>query len=132
MNFHKTDKKAIEINIIPIINIVFLLLIFFIAAGTLKNNDVIAVNAPVSTSGSEVASDPIEIIINRDDIIINLELVSQKDLGFVLNDLLATDPETEIMLKADAKLPATRLVEILQLIRKANGKNLYLVTEGVF
>lgn len=132
MNFNKTNKKQIEINIIPIINIVFLLLIFFIAAGTLKSTDVIPVNAPTSQTGQEVFTDPIEILVNETEIIINLELVTEKDLGFILRDLLKTDPKTEIMLKADAELDATRLVEVLKLIKKSGGTNLYLVTEGVF
>lgn len=132
MNFGQEQKKEIEINSIPIINIVFLLLIFFIAAGTIRSNDIIPVDAPISETGKEITTDPIEILVSDEFIILNLELVSEEDLYYILRDLLDSDPLTEIMLKADANLKASRMIDVLKLVRKSGGQNLYLVTTGVF
>ena len=61
-----------------------------------------------------------------------MELVTEKDLHEILEDILATDPNVEIMLKADANLKANRLIKVLKIIRKSGGQNLLLVTTGVF
>ncbi|PIR31572.1 MAG: hypothetical protein COV36_08145 [Alphaproteobacteria bacterium CG11_big_fil_rev_8_21_14_0_20_44_7] len=130
MDFGTHKKRSIEISTIPIINIVFLLLIFFIVQGTLRSTDVLPIDAPVSLSGSAVVTEPLEILIGEDEVILDLELVSDKLLEKRLINILKTDPEAEIMLKADANLNAVRLIEILQLVREAGVKNLYLITSA--
>lgn len=132
MNFTRKKRAEIEINTIPIINIVFLLLIFFIVTGTLKNTDVIPIDAPLSKSGEEVFTDPIEILIGENEIIYDLELVSEKELGLRLQSSLKLDAKIEIMLKADADLEAKRLVDVLKVVRKAGVTNLYLITNSPF
>lgn len=100
--------------------------------GTIKNQDVLPVEAPTSQSGQEVIADPIEIIVAEDEVILDLELITQNILQSELEDILHKDPEQEIMLKADSDLPAHRLIEILKIVRKAGGTNLYMVTSSPF
>lgn len=132
MNFTRKKRAEIEINIIPIINIVFLLLIFFIVTGTLKNTDVLPIDAPISKSGEEVFTDPIEILVGKNEIIYELELVSEEQLKELLEESLKRDAKAEIMLKADADLEAKRLVDVLKTVRKAGVTNLYLITNSPF
>lgn len=123
-----SQEEKIDINLTPTINIVFLLLIFFLVQGSLNNSDVLPVDAPFSKNGTTVFSDPIEILVNETELIINLELVDDTGLRDILSQVLAVDANTEIMLKADAKLDATRLVEVLQKVQDAGAKNIFLIT----
>ena len=126
--FGKSEKKKIEINIIPIINVIFLLIIFFVLAGTFKRADAVPINAPFSVSGSAVYTSPVEVMVSEHELIYDLELVSEEDLKAKLFELVKDDPNREVMLKADKDLDARKLIDTLDIIKKAGVKNLYLVT----
>ncbi len=126
------DNNQIEINMTPTINVVFLLLIFFLVQGSVNNSEVLEIDAPFSSSGTTVFSDPIEILVNKYELIINLELVEDDGLRDILQSVLKGDPNTEIMLKADAELEAKRLVEVLNKVQEAGAKNIFIVTAAGF
>lgn len=48
-----TRSTASDDNLIPMINVVFLLLVFFMVAGTIRSADPILVDAPIARSGAE-------------------------------------------------------------------------------
>lgn len=120
--------ERIDINLTPTINIIFLLLIFFIVQGSVNNSDVLKIDAPFSKHGTTVFSDPVEILVAENELIINLELVEDGVLQDQLAKILTADASTEIMLKADAELPAKRMVEVLETVQKSGAKNIFLVT----
>jgi biopolymer transport protein ExbD len=125
-------EEKIDINLTPTINIVFLLLIFFLVQGSLSNSDVLPIDAPFSKNGTTVFSDPIEILVNKYDLIINLEIVTDQGLRDILSQILAVDSTTEIMLKADAELDAIRLVEVLKNVQDSGAKNIFLITAAPY
>lgn len=122
------EEEKIDINLTPTINIVFLLLIFFVVQGSLNNDDVLPIDAPFSVHGTTVFSDLVEILISKHELIVNLELVDDSGLQNELKEILTVDADTEIMLKADANLDAARLVEVLQKVQDAGAKNIFLIT----
>lgn len=128
MFVENNTEEPIDINLTPTINIVFLLLIFFVVQGSVNSSDVLPVDAPLSKNGTTVFSDPIEILVNETELIFNLELLDDNAMKSALENILQADPETEIMLKADAKLEAKRLVGVLEKVQEAGAKNIFLVT----
>lgn len=130
MNFSNQKKRKIEISLVPIINIIFLLVIFFIVTGNMKNYDVLEIYPPISSSGNEFSSNPLEILIDDEEIILNLELVDEKTLQKVISKVTAKYPYVEIMIKADAESEAKNLVHVMELIQQAGAKNIYLLTSS--
>lgn len=126
------EAREMDIDLTPIINVIFLLLIFFVVQGSMNDEDVLQVNAPTSRFGTTVYTDPIEILVTDDELIINLELVDDAGLESILKDIVTTDANTEIMLKADKALEAVRLLEVLQKIQDSGAKNIFLVTIAPF
>ena len=59
----KQKKKARSPNLVPLINIVFLLLIFFMLTGTLKRSDIFDISPPESSTGADAEAPELVLLI---------------------------------------------------------------------
>ena len=128
MNFGIKDKRKPEISIIPVINVVFLLIIFFLLTGNMEKQDVLPINAPISQNGKSLPSSQVEILVSTNELIYNLELISEENLLSLVQEAVKKNPNLEITLKADAELDSRKLLNILKILKHSGAKNLYLVT----
>lgn len=65
MNFRKNLSDDVEVNLTPLIDVVFLLLIFFMVTTTFDRNAKIKINLPTSTNAvAEAQQDGLEVLIN--------------------------------------------------------------------
>ncbi len=130
IDIERSKRMTKEISMIPLINLVFLLLIFFLVSGTIEKFDIIPLEIPVADSGKILDEGHIVIILGQyNEIILNDELTTTEQLQHKVQTMLANNPRKIISLKADARLDAKRMIEIMDLLRQAGGKNLSLVTQ---
>jgi biopolymer transport protein ExbD len=130
MQFQRPHRKKHQVSVIPLINVIFLLLMFFIVAGTIEVVDTLDVALPMANSG--VSKPPVNAVIylGRDgNVAINSDLVSKKDLKTIIKTLFIENPEQKISIKSDAGVPAQTLVMIMNLIEESGGTDVSLVTE---
>ncbi|MFK7890586.1 MAG: ExbD/TolR family protein [Granulosicoccus sp.] len=65
MKFRRTDREELELNLTPLIDVVFLLLIFFMVSTTFQKESQISLQLPkASETESSAIDDRIEIVIN--------------------------------------------------------------------
>jgi biopolymer transport protein ExbD len=132
MEFSRQKPPPKEMNLLPVINLIFLLLIFFMVAGTIDKIDIIPVDLPVADSGKVLDEGKIVIVLGlHDDVLLNDEFVSYEQLPRVLHEALKEDPERVISIKGDAMLPAERIITVMDVVRAAGGRNLSLVTQSL-
>lgn len=132
MEINRSKRMTREISMIPLINLVFLLLIFFLVAGTIEKFDIIPVEIPVADSGKILDEGHIVIVLGQyNEILLNDELVSVDELRTRVETLLENNPRKVISLKADARLEASKMVAIMDLLRIAGGVNLSIVTQSL-
>ncbi len=130
IEFVRTRKKSKAISMIPLIDVMLALLIFFLIAGRLEQVEILKVNPPISKSGEELAQGTIMIVLGKhDEVLLNDELGTLEDLIPKLKEQLKYNPKRVITLKADNRMKATRLIEVMNAIRAAGGENLTLATE---
>lgn len=113
---------------ITLINIVFLMLIFFLIAGTLTppmERDV----ALITTAESDRAEPPHALFVTSDGVL-KAAGVETTAAAYV-DGLAASDDGAErvVKLAADRDLPALRLVEIVTELRDAGATRIAVVTE---
>jgi len=131
MQFTRTQRPRNngDESILPLTNVVFLLLIFFMLAGTLASPDAYEIQPPVSASESQARRDGLEIEIAADGKIAldgaALDLDALKERA---RDALDADPNLALRLKADGAGDATRVVAVIQALRDAGGQRLRLIT----
>jgi len=66
MNFRKGLTDEVELNLTPLIDVVFLLLIFFMVTTTFDRDAKIKINLPTTTNAvSEAQKNPLELLIDN-------------------------------------------------------------------
>ena len=132
ISIDRHKKRIKPISLVPMINVVFLLLIFFLVAGTLEKVDVIDVELPKADSGELLDEGHVQIMLGRyDEIIINDRPVKLSEVESEIKRQLEHNPERVMTMKADARMPASRMIEVMNRIKAAGGVNLSLTTQTV-
>ncbi|UZE94566.1 ExbD/TolR family protein [Alkalimarinus alittae] len=136
MNFVQvpiSSKNQNDENLIPLINVVFLMLIFFMVAGVIRETDNSSINYPKSLSVNEIADKTITVIVNKaSEVKLNKQAVSLKQLSDQLNKrvLEELDPQDlYIILKVDGAVAAESLQGVLKAIRQVGLLKVQLITE---
>lgn len=130
IEIERHTRPVREISLIPLINITFLLLVFFLVAGSLDQYEVLTVDPPVASSGEELNQGPIVVVLGRyDEMLLDEQLISPDTLQEEIKRRLSVNPERMITIKADASMKADRLIEVLDEINEAGGKSLTIATQ---
>jgi len=130
MRLQQPHKKPREENLVPLINVVFLMLVFFLIAGSLREFQTREVK-PVEVLQTRVSDKPRQpLLINADgQITLNNHLVEADQLVSVLQKVAANSPDKIIFIVADQGLDASNFTDVLHAARKAGVKNVRLVTQ---
>lgn len=118
-----------EERVLPLINIVFLLLIFFMVAGRLAANDPFHVEPANSTSEGLPSAAPLLVLVAADGRLgLDGREVDRDALGRTVAGRIAADPSARVRLKADGRADATEVVGVMELLREAGVRKLDLLT----
>jgi biopolymer transport protein ExbD len=127
----RTRRKLRPIVVVSLIDIVFVVILFFLVAGHIEKFVVVNVDLPVADSGQRLDEGPVVVVLGRyDEILINDELYSLSDVNGVIAQQLKINPERIITIKADRMREANSLVDFMNEVKRAGGKNISLVTEA--
>jgi biopolymer transport protein ExbD len=131
MEFTRTSRKLRAISMISLIDIIFTVILFFIVGGHLEKFSVIPVELPHADSGQHLEEGPIVVMLGKlGEVIINDDLFTGDQVGSELKRQLAVNKERVITIKADSNLEANKLVDFMEQIRAAGGKNISLETQS--
>jgi biopolymer transport protein ExbD len=128
-----TGRKPIKggINLVPLINIVFLLLIFFMLTSTLTTPDEFDIALPESVSGAAHGSEPIVILIGPDGAIaVNNRPVDIGEVVAALEAALGDGEAPTVMVKADARATTSDVVAVLRRAHAAGINRVALATQA--
>ena len=115
-------------RILPLINIVFLLLIFFMLAGRLSAPDPFATEPPASASEAPAAAG-IEVLAAADGgLALDGRIVPETELVAAIERRLAAGASSDMRLRVDGALTAARAIGIMDRLRKAGAEKIHLVT----
>ena len=132
MNFRQLRRPEVSINLTPLIDVVFLLLIFFMVSTTFQRETELEIALPEASA--ETSSEPIvSALILEIDATGAYRLSSQQSgkssdfasvnieqLSEMLKGLSAKNDTATLVIKADAKTPHQAVVQALDAARKAN------------
>lgn len=139
-----TDKRhpsvpagqALDRNLVPLINVVFLMLIFFLLVGTIRTPDPIDIKPPESTSETLPSVHSILILVGSNgDVWINGQPTSIIELPAQLKSLWPERPAPigggvqMIEIRADRRVRFNLLRQILHLANNAGSARIKLVTQ---
>ncbi len=123
MHFHRVQRSRAQVPIVPMIDILFILLVFFIVSTTFKKpRDILRIELPtIKEIPSEKVADTRSIIAV--DALGNITLdslaVPEGLLGTYLSAFQRQNPGRKLELEADRRLPLERLLDIWDALGKA-------------
>ncbi len=129
MEFEGRSRIHSHLDMAPLIDVVFLLLVFFMLTSTFLVPEAIELELPTSKTASN--SEQLPIVISSDasgQLRLNGEAVDLAKLAETLRPLLENEPEQGITLRSDRQTPLSRLLKIMDEIRAAGGRNIALAT----
>lgn len=122
------EKRPAE-NILPLINIVFLMLIFFLVAATLKPFSELSITPPSQHSAGQKENIRDSVLVDaRGQISFEGALVSTDELTQRLRIRLQMGAMPRLKILADKKLLARDLVDVLAATTAAGAKHISLIT----
>jgi biopolymer transport protein ExbD len=123
----KRDRKSSVIDISPMMDMVFILLIFFIVTSTFTRETGVDVSKPKASSAKELAKESILIAITRQGTIhINESQVILNSLQIILKQMLIEIPDRPVIIVSDREAPTGRIVDVLDECNLAKVKKVSL------
>jgi biopolymer transport protein ExbD len=129
-----SDKNSFhtlsEINVTPLLDLAFVLLIIFIITTPLMDKST-GLILPSSKKASDAVNPALvqTVSITKDDVVaLNSQTVSLDQLTSSLADKHSTQPEIAVVVRAHRELPVQKLVDALDAIRQAGVTKVGVVT----
>ena len=130
MRFSAPQRREVPENIVPLINIVFLLLIFLMLAGTLAPTNPLVATPPASGIEAEPVKPLADIVMSGDGRFAYLGAIMGRDelIARVRSDAQG-ERERKLTLLADRAGEAVRLIALLDDLRAAGVGEISLIME---
>ncbi len=126
----QSPKRELE-NLLPLVNVVFLLLIFFMVAGAFSSPELFSITPTVAHNESLADQQVLTVVVNQQgELAINQDRVSDELLPTIINDYLTNNPNNKVQLKPDAGVEALRIVELLERLSESNLKAINIMTSA--
>ena len=127
--YQREEKELISINITPLIDIVFLLLVFFMLATSFIQKSTIEINL---SSGKTVkinnAKNTAIVILNKKGLIyLNNKLIKVTNIRNEIKNIIEKNPKYKILIKSHKKVPVQKVIRLIEEVRLAGTDNIKLV-----
>lgn len=129
------DRSAggVRVNVVPMIDVVMCLIVFYLMVGQLAINRAAGVEIPPTPEGAEdvrTAADPIVLAVRADGaILLDGEPADPARLPGEIAGRIARDPGAKIEIRADRDAPYSAVRPALDAARQAGVRDVELVTE---
>ena len=134
MRFKRRMTTQVNVNLVPMIDVVFQLVIFFMVSTTFILAPGISIVLPgSSTSEPVVMGKLIVTVVSRDEIYLNKEKFNLDGLEKKLSALTLKEKEKirTVVLQGDQSVSYRLIIEILDILRKNGFKGVNLRTREV-
>jgi biopolymer transport protein ExbD len=125
-------KNGIAIELTPLIDMVFLLLIFFLVATTFHQTErEMQIALPAAASAGPISTALREIVINVDHdgrIIVSGRPLEPEDLRALVTEAVAANPEQKVTVRGDRTTAYANIVRVLDVCKDAGIQEPYLDT----
>lgn len=120
-----------QINIVPMIDVIFAILTFFILSSLfLTRLEGIPVNLPKAGTAEQQTAEPLTITIDPEgNISLNRQSTNLDEITQQMRRLVLANGEQLVVVNADKKVSHGRVIEIMDRLRQIEGVKLAIATE---
>ncbi len=122
------EEAAQTINISPLIDVIFILLIFFIVTMVFADGSAMNVNVPEAKNSQQPDSAAPTVVISAAGAIY-LDGVPQSihALSSALRKKMASN--SSLIVRSDSSVPVSRLVEVMDCAKEAGARDIYVAAD---
>lgn len=131
MKFQRRSRNGPRIDIVPLIDVIFFVLLLFILYSRFDSAGTgIPVDLPRAATASTQSSREIVITITKtSQMYFGDKLVSRNEMEAYIADALKDDPSRPVIIKADKEVQYEQIVLVMDMVGKAGGYRLNLAAE---
>jgi biopolymer transport protein ExbD len=125
----RRPRRAAEINLINMIDMLFFLIVFFVLTSSFTSEIGIDISKPKAQSSKTLPRQPLLIGITKEgNIHVNESPVSPAALEGILKHYMALDPDRSVVIVADREARMAQTVDVLDACNLANVKKVSVST----
>lgn len=129
MRFRQKSESVDSVDVSPLIDMVFILLIFFMVTTTFVKDMKLDLSRPSAASASLASTKVIRVYIdNSSEIYIDNQNVKLWAIQSKLRDLLRTSTEKSVLVVTDNTIPVNVLIDVVDECRMSGAKDVAVST----
>jgi len=130
MQIPEESEPNLEINIVPMIDVIFSILAFFIISTLfLTQSQGLPVDLPEATTAQQQPETEVTVTIEANgDLALNKEPISLKQLVTEIKQISQKHQETTVIVKADKAVAHGEVVSVMDQLRQVEGVKLAIAT----
>jgi biopolymer transport protein ExbD len=127
----RPKRRTQEIDMAPLIDMVFILLIFFAVSTTFTKEMELELERPSARSAAVASSKAVRVYVDRGrQVFVDEQPVKPWMLQSRVRDLLAAGTSRKVLVVADRLVPAERLIEVVDQCRLGGASEVGVATEA--
>lgn len=120
-----SDDDATQVDLTPMLDVVFILLIFFIVTTSFVRESGIEVDPPSAVTAQQESQASIMVAITAEgDVWVDKQALTLAAVGPRVASLVAERPQASVVIQADKNSRSSRLVEVMDKLRLAGIYNI--------
>jgi biopolymer transport protein ExbD len=127
----RNDEDENEINLTPMLDVVFIMLIFFIVTATFIRETGLEAQRPDQSDRPTVVKEAGAILIiidNNDDVWIDNRVVDARAIRPNIERMHAEDPDRPVVIQADKNSTTQTLVSVMDASQQAGAYNISILS----
>ncbi|MFA7565647.1 MAG: biopolymer transporter ExbD [Alkalispirochaeta sp.] len=132
MQFHRRMRPMVNVDLVPMIDVVFQLVIFFMLSSTLITRTGLNLDLPNASSVQEtVTSGLVLTVVSEEEIILGDVSLTFREFSDLLEERRGEYEDRSISIEADTRLEYGTMVRVLDILRRNGFRGANLVAEQI-
>jgi len=132
MKFRERKEESQGIDISPLIDMVFILLIFFMVSTTFQKDMKVDIERPGASSAQAASTKAVRVFIDRGgDVFIDGNPVRTWVIQSYLRDAFKSGASKSVLVVTDRRIPSELLIEVVDQCRLAGASDVGVATDQV-
>ncbi|WP_394694152.1 ExbD/TolR family protein [Hyphobacterium sp.] len=124
------DEEDVELNMTPMLDVVFILLIFFIVTAVFVKEPGVDVFRPDVDQSEQMKPTLLVAVTSADEIWINRDVYEITQVRGVLEQLLSENPRAEAMIQGDQDAPIGTVLDIQEILTELGVEEINISEES--
>jgi len=130
LEFERRKRSSVGLNMTPLIDMVFLLLIFFVLSSHFISEKGFKIKLPKAVSSQTQKNEQVTVFINKEgDVFLNEAKVALDKLKILVRSELSKANSKTVVIKADEAVSLGLAVKVMDIAKEANADGLVISTK---